>query len=326
MLRAPWCGRYPSWSTVASTRARAASPTRPLPLSTFDTVDLPTPAARATSMSVTFRLVELTLRRIGDATGSPFRCQEKSLLTLSAKHVLTLDMDRFLITGGSFHHALPGRFGPAYLPCHGRRDERCCCHYGYRETSNDGGDVQPRPAPPGQDRVPLPDPQPYRRGAVPGHPGDLRHGPEPDPMEPAHPDPVGRAQQLREHLPVRRLRSFAARDGVLRAAEHPGPDRARAGTGAAAEQQAHGQRAYPGHLRAALPGHAGGHGRGVELVLLSHRHDQPVPRPPRHHRAGLAVGPSHRDARHRVRQHLAVRGLQPAVLPGGPAGDPAEPV
>ena len=46
----------------------------------------------------------------------------------------------------------------------------------------------------------------------------------------------------------------------------------------------------------------------------------------RHHRAGLAVGPGHRDAGHRVRQHLAVRGLQHAVLPGRPAGDPAEPL
>src|SRR5918995_7387153 len=48
-LRATWLGRYCSARTAASTRSRVAAATGRLPVSTWDTVVVLTPDARATS-------------------------------------------------------------------------------------------------------------------------------------------------------------------------------------------------------------------------------------------------------------------------------------
>ena len=87
-----------------------------------------------------------------------------------------------------------------------------------------------------------------------------------------------------------------------------------------------GQRPDPRHRRPAVPVHPGRDGRDLELDLQPVRSRQPVPRPPGHHRARLVVQRRHRDAGDRVRQHLAVRRLQHAVLPGRPGRDPADAV
>ena len=64
---------------ASSTRALVASPTRPPPLSTFETVCLPTPAALATSSIVTRRkAADLAWPDRNPVTASPHSSDESA--------------------------------------------------------------------------------------------------------------------------------------------------------------------------------------------------------------------------------------------------------
>ncbi len=126
--------------------------------------------------------------------------------------------------------------------------------------------------------------------AVPGHPGHRALRVQPPELEPAQPGHRGRIQQLPQHLPVRRLGALAARDLLLRPAQHPAPDGPGPGPGPAAEQQAPRHGHLPGAVRAPVPVHAGGDARGLELGVRPELDgSQPAAVATSGSRAGLAV-------------------------------------
>src|SRR3954447_7747352 len=100
-LRATWLGRYRSSRTAFSTRSRVAAATGRLPVSTWDTVVVLTPEARATSAMVA-RTAGRTAGRVSVIRGPPFASSSVGTAggNVAVANRLTADLSTARMSGG----------------------------------------------------------------------------------------------------------------------------------------------------------------------------------------------------------------------------------